>query len=482
MPLHIFHNTKVICTIGPASESRGIIKELLKAGMRGARLNFSHGTYTHHQLLIENIRTSSKELGIPCAIIQDLQGPKIRVGGLTKSIEVSKGDEVLLLVEEEMESLLKEEDITAKAIPLQYNLAQEVTRGDTLLIDDGLVELKVLRVNKNRIFAKVRTAGPIGGNKGINVPGKELHAEVITEKDKEDLKFGVSLGVDAVALSFVENAENIKHLHRILAQVVKDTIKPLVIAKIERKSAVKAIDDIIGASDAIMVARGDLGLEMASSDVPIIQKEIIAKCLASYKPVIVATQMLDSMIRNPRPTRAEASDVAGAVVEHADALMLSGETAYGKYPIEACRTMAEIIKTTEKSPYDNIDSVPLQKDAGDEEALARAACTLALEVGARMILATTISGKTARMIARFRPEVPIMVTCEQERVQRQLLLSWGVVPFILPAYPTIDALMGAAVGYVKKTEMVVRGDKIVIVSGQPVGKGGTNLVKVHTVA
>ena len=476
------HNTKIICTIGPASESRGVIKELIKAGMRGARLNFSHGTYEHHQLLVENVRAASEELGISCAVIQDLQGPKIRVGTLYKPIEVSANDEVMLVPEGEVEPLLRTEEMLDKVVPLQYNLASEVKEGDIVLIDDGLVELTVKRVRKNRIYARVKTGGPIGGNKGINVPGREVAEEVITAKDKEDLKFGVSLGVDAVALSFVKDAENITQLRGILSRCIKkNQIKPLIIAKIERACAVAAIDEIIDASDGIMIARGDLGLEVSSSDVPIIQKEIVSKCLRAYKPVIVATQMLDSMIRNPRPTRAEASDVAAAVVDHADALMLSGETAYGKYPLQSCRTMTDIIGKTEKSPYDDLAQVPLRKGATDEEAVARAAWSLALEVRASMILATTITGKTARMITRFRPQVPILVTCESEAVERQLVLLWGVVPFILPAYPTIDALIEAAVRYVKKADLVKRGDKIIIISGQPVGKGGTNLVKIHTV-
>lgn len=476
------HNTKIICTIGPASESRGIIKELIKAGMRGARLNFSHGTYAHHRLLVENIRAASAELNIPCAVIQDLQGPKIRVGALSKPIEVASHDEVLLVPEGEVETLLRTEEILNKVVPLQYNLGREVKRGDTILIDDGLVELTVKRVRGNRIYAKVKTGGPIGGNKGINVPGREISEAVITAKDKEDIKFGVSLGVEAVALSFVKDAENIKQLSRLLARCLKkNQTKPLIIAKIERASAVAAIDEIIEASDCVMIARGDLGLELSSSDVPIIQKEIISKCLRAYKPVIVATQMLDSMIRNPRPTRAEASDVAAAVVDHADALMLSGETAFGKYPVQSCRTMTDIIRKTEKSPYDDLAQVPLRKGAADEEALARAAWALALEVRASMILATTITGKTARMITRFRPQVPILVTCESAEVERQLVLLWGVVPFILPAYPTIDALIEAAVRYVKKAGLVSQGEKIIVISGQPVGRGGTNLVKVHTV-
>jgi len=466
--------------MGPSSQSRKIIKDLLLAGMRGARLNFSHGNYKHHQLLIDNIRQASKNLNIPCAIMQDLQGSKMRTGILWKPIEVAKGEEILLIKTGDEDKLLKKEDF--KIIPIQYNLAGKVQKGDTILIDDGLIELAVSQVFCDYVKARVKNSGVVSSNKGVNVPGREMRAPVITAKDKEDLQFGLKASVDAVALSFVESAEDIVYLKRLINQhKPKNQIRPLVIAKIERHTGLKNIDEIINDADGIMVARGDLGLEIPAADVPVVQKEIINKCLVLYKPVIVATQMLDSMIRNPRPTRAEVSDVAGAVIDHADGLMLSGETAFGKYPVESCRTMADVISKIEKSPYDNIKEVPLEERASDEEALAHAAWSLALEIKARAILATTISGKTARMIARFRPEAPIIVTCQNEPIQRQLLLSWGIVPFILPKLRSVDKLIKAAVGKAKKSRLVHRGDKIVIISGQPAGQTGTNLVKVHTV-
>jgi len=478
----IFNNTKIVCTIGPASESRGVLKDLIKSGMRVARLNFSHGSYKHHKLLIDNIRQVSRELNIPCAILQDLQGPKIRVGDLAKPVELSKEDKVMLVMQHKIEELLREQDELGKIIPLQYNLANQVGKGDTLLIDDGLVGLQVTKNDGETIWAKVKSGGPVGSHKGINVPGKEIKAKVITKKDKEDLKFGLSQGVDIIALSFVESGKNIKQLKKLINKYLpkSEKIPPLVVAKIEREIAVRNLDNILPEVDALMVARGDLGLEIPASEVPIAQKEIISKCLKNYKTVIVATQMLDSMIRNPRPTRAEATDVSTAVVDHADALMLSGESAFGKYPVLACKTMAEIIKNTEKSPYDNIE-VPLKKGAGEEEALAHAAWSLSIEVGARAIVVTTISGKTARIISRFRPELPIVAVCESERVQRQMAFSWGVFPFVLREFSSVDQLIEESVKQVKRAGLAFKGDKLVLVSGQPVGKGGANLIKIHQV-
>lgn len=474
----LLNNTKIICTMGPSSQSRKIIKDLLKAGMRGARLNFSHGNYKHHQLLIDNIRQASKDLNMPCAIMQDLQGSKMRTGILREPVEVSKGEEILLIYPP---ACAPPKD-NFKIIPIQYNLSSKVQKGDTILIDDGLIELAASQVFRDYVKAQVKNSGVISSNKGVNVPGREMRAPVITAKDKEDLQFGLKANVDAVALSFVENAEDIAYLKRLINQRKRQNqTKPLIIAKIERRAGLKNIDEIIREADGIMVARGDLGLEIPAADVPVVQKEIINKCLVLYKPVIVATQMLDSMIRNPRPTRAEVSDVAGAVIDHADGLMLSGETAFGKYPVESCRTMADVISKIEKSPYDNIKEVPLEERASDEEALAHAAWSLALEIKARAILATTISGKTARMIARFRPEAPIIVTCQNESIQRQLLLSWGIVPFILPKLRSVDKLIKAAVGKAKKSRLIHKGDKVVIISGQPAGQKGTNLVKVHNV-
>ena len=474
-------STKIICTIGPASESRSILRKLLFAGMRVARLNFSHGSYEHHRLLIDNIRQASDETGIPCALLQDLQGPKLRVGALAKPLELSKGEEVTAVIEGRIEELLRADDDVGKVIPLQYDLSTCLTKGDTVLIDDGIIELRVVRVGQGSIAARVVAGGPVASNKGINIPGRDIRTEVITKKDKLDLRFGLLARVDAVALSFVAGAGDIEDLkHLIVEHAPKSGVRPIVIAKIERAAAVEKIDEIIDAADGIMIARGDLGLEIEASAVPLAQKEIISKCLARNKTVIVATQMLDSMIRNPRPTRAEVSDVASAVVDHADALLLSAETAFGKYPSRAVEMMSEIINKMESSPYDDL-VVPLRVGSSGEEALAHAAWSLGKEINARAILVTTLSGRTSRMLSRFRPSVPILVTCESPKIQRQLLFSWGVIPVILPKYKTVDILITKAVEKIERAEMVKKGDTIVIISGQPVGHPGANLLKVHTI-
>lgn len=474
-------STKIICTIGPASESRSMLRKLLFAGMRVARLNFSHGSYEHHQLLIDNIRQASYETGIPCALLQDLQGPKLRVGILAKPLELTKGEEVSAVFEERIEDILRERDDLAKIIPLQYDLSTCLKKRDTVLIDDGIIELKVLRVYKGSVSARVVSGGSVISNKGINIPGRDIRTEVITKKDKLDLHFGLKARVDAIALSFVSSARDITDLkHLIEGNVFSRKVQPLIIAKIERAMALQKIDEIISAADGIMIARGDLGLEIEASDVPLAQKEIISKCLERNKTVIVATQMLDSMARHPRPTRAEVSDVASAVIDHADALMLSAETAFGKYPLRAVETMSEIINKMEMSPYDDL-VVPLRVGWSEEEALSHAAWTLGKEVDARAILVTTLSGYTSRVISRFRPSVPILVTCDSSQVQRQLLFSWGLIPLILPRYKTVDILITRAVSKIERAGMVKKGDTIVIVSGQPVGHPGANLLKVHRI-
>lgn len=476
-------HTKIVCTIGPASESRGVIKQLIKSGMRVARLNFSHGKYSHHQLLIDNIRKSAYEFNQTVAIMQDLQGPRIRIGEMRgRPIELTPSEYVILCLEKTRDQILRQKEEIGKIIPIQYNIFDLVSKGDTILIDDGQIELKVKNTAKDFIEARVVIPGAVGSYKGINVPGIKIPAEVITEKDKQDLDFGLKAGVDFVALSFVSSQDDIITLKKLIKKGLnKKDIKPMVIAKIERAEAIDNLDGIIQEADGIMVARGDLGLELPAEKVPLVQKQIVEKCLKRAKPVIVATQMLDSMIRKPRPTRAEVSDVSSAVIEHSDALMLSGETAYGRFPVKACKMMSKIIKEIEGSPYDDLPQIELQANQDTDEALAHAAWSLSLEVKAKAIVANSISGNTARMISRFRPEVPIVVTAEDAKIERQLILSWGIVPLIIPECNTVDELINKAVKQVKQEKIVKAGNKIIIVSGQPVGRGGTNLVKVHTV-
>lgn len=473
-------STKIVCTIGPASEKPAILEKMIKAGMNVARLNMSHGDYVWHSRAISAIRGAAKKLNEPVALLLDLQGPKVRIGELgSRNYELRVGKTVVLT--------------TGKGgndkIPSGYkNLHKDVAPGDRLLLDDGLLELRVIKITGRDIACEVITGGKLTSYKGINLPTASLSIPAITEKDKADLKFGIKQGVDWVALSFVKNAKEIYDLRYLIKQCETETgIKKqapiLIIAKIEKHEAIKNFDEILAAADGIMVARGDLGIEMPAEDVPIIQKMIIEKCLAAAKPVIVATQMLDSMIRNPRPTRAEVSDVANAVIDHTDAVMLSGETANGKYPLDAVETMAKIIQETEKSHYDDLITRDIvKKIKAASEAISNMATILARRVNTKLILAASLSGETGRIISRYRPELPILVATDAERVQRQLNLSWGVVPFVLPQCRSVEEFVDRATGYVIKNKFGRKGDKIVIIAGEPVGQSGNiNLVEVKEI-
>jgi pyruvate kinase len=433
-------------------------------------------------MLITYVREAAKDLDITCAIMQDLQGPRFRIG-ITKEIELTKGEEIILKItrlQTNSPSIGKK----TKIIPIQLSVKvsfKHLKIGDAILADDGLLEFKVQKVKGHFIFCTVVTGGQLSPNKGINIPGIMITDTIITKKDKQDLQFGLKQGVDFVALSFVGQARDILQLKSFIDQHNSQKLPPQIIAKIETRSALENLDEIIEAADGVMVARGDLGLEIDVAKVPLVQRKIILKCLDVSKPVIVATQMLDSMIHHPRPTRAEVSDVAEAVVEQVDALLLSGETAFGDYPVLACQTMKQIIAKIEPSPYNDPIITSIEKHLLDDEAIGYSARSLVNQVKARLILATTISGRTAKMIARFRPQVPIVVTCEEECVARQLVLVYGLLPFVLPQCTSVDALLEAAVQKVKENNLVKTDDKIIIISGQPVGKGGANLLKVHTI-
>lgn len=472
-----------MCTIGPASDKLNILQDMVRAGMNVARLNFSHGTHDYHKKLLGNIRKIADKLDEPVAALADLQGPKIRIGELPeKGIELKPGDEIILST-----GAVKFKD---NIIPVSYKMMhKDVGARDRVLLDDGLVELEVIRVNGKNIFTKVIVGGPLTSHKGINLPTASLSIPAITEKDKKDAKYAVSLGVDYVALSFVKSAKDIYDLRYLIKDFEKgkkkkfdDPIK--IIAKIEKHEAIKNIDEIIQATDGIMVARGDLGIEIPAEDVPLQQKHIIEKCLEAAKPVIVATQMLDSMTRKPRPTRAEVSDVANAVIDHADAVMLSGETANGKYPVKTVETMAKIIHETERSHYDDlVFKEYLKKFQPIDEAISRSARLLATAVDAKLILAASLSGNSGRMVSRYRPELPIFVTTDSERVLHQLNLSWAVRPFILPQCRSIEELVDRSIGYLKKHNFVKKEDKMIILAGEPVGRSGRiNLVEIREIS
>ncbi len=475
--------TKIVCTIGPASSDDKTVRALIKEGMNVARLNFSHGTYEEHAELMRKIRTASQELGEPVAILQDLQGPKIRVGNLPKEGVMLKAGETVIFT-------TGEASLSDRRLPVTYEkLHEDVKPGERILLDDGLLSAEVVEVKGRDVVCRVIDGGPLTSHKGVNFPDSKLSVSAITDKDKEDVKFGVSQHVDWVALSFVRSAKEIYDLRYLIqnSQAEIDAAHryefPIrIIAKIEKHEAVENIGEILEAVDGIMVARGDLGIETAAEDVPLIQKRLIDKALDAAKPVIVATQMLDSMIRNPRPTRAEVSDVSNAVIDHTDAVMLSGESASGKYPVEAVRTMAKIVTETEASKYDDLAIRMEAASKSTETAISEVANILARGVKARLILVASMSGDTARLISRYRPELPIMAATNDERVERQMNLSWGVVPFVLPRCGTVEELVDRSVGHLKKNKDVKKGDKIIIVAGEPVGaSGGVNLVEIREI-
>lgn len=476
--------TKIVCTIGPASSSEEILHALIKAGMNVARLNFSHGTYDEHAEVIRKIRAVSEELGEPIAILQDLQGPKIRVGVLpVEGVKLEAGGRVVFTT--------GEVDIPALKLPVTYeHLHEDVKPGERILLDDGLLSAKVLSVEGREVICTVIDGGTLTSHKGVNFPESKLSVSAITEKDKADLKFGVSQRVDWVALSFVRSAKEARDLRKLIADneaelglAGAESVPIRTIAKIEKGEAVRNIDEIIEAIDAVMVARGDLGIEMPAEEVPIIQKMLIAKCLKAAKPVIVATQMLDSMIRNPRPTRAEVSDVANAVIDHADAVMLSGETASGKYPVEAVTTMANVIMETEASPLDDMPP-PSEGERSETtaDAMSKAASALVRSLDMKLILVASTTGDSARLVSRYRPERTIHVATDSERVRRQLTLSWGVMPFLLPKCDGVDELIERSIGHFKREGGVVAGDRIVVVAGESADREeDPNLVEIREV-
>ena len=475
--------TKIVCTLGPATCTLPIIKKMIESGMNVARCNFSHGTYAEHKKLITNVRKASKALSETVAVIQDLQGPKIRVGVLP--------DEGLVLkVETKVVFDTAITDYKAKKnIPVDYSeLHKYVKKGERMFFDDGRLEVKITKISGTKIETEVVTGGKLFKHKGINVPDSKLIVRALTKKDTKDVLCGIQNKVDFIALSFVRNADDILDLRYLIKDyekklkiIPKQPIK--IIAKIERSEAVKNIKEILEVADGIMVARGDLGVEIPPEKVPLVQKQLIDECLLAAKPVIVATQMLDSMQDNLRPTRAEVSDVANAVVDHTDAVMLSNETATGNYPIETIKMMSNIILETEKSIYDDLEiSKYVVKKKKVDEVVSEMSKILAERIGAKAILVASISGDTARLISRHRPELPIMVVTNLDRAKNQLILSWGVCPFILSTCKTIEELVERSISYLKKKKYMKKNDQIIVVAGDPVGKAGNvNLLEIREI-
>lgn len=471
-------NTKIVCTIGPASESEEILEQLMEAGLNVARLNFSHGDYEEHKARIVNIRNTAERLGKNVAILLDTKGPEIRTGNFKDGrADIEAGDTVYIAMDEV--------EGTAERFSVSYSgLINDVEVGSKILLDDGLVELEVIAIDNeaNEIKTKALNSGEIKNKKGVNVPNVSLNLPGITEKDREDIIFGIKNDVDFIAPSFIRRASDVLEIREVLEQNGGEGIH--IIPKIENQEGIDNIDEILEVSDGLMVARGDLGVEIPAEDVPLVQKELIQKCNNAGKPVITATQMLDSMQRNPRPTRAEASDVANAIFDGTDAVMLSGETAAGLYPVESVQTMNNIaLKAESALKHKNILSERSKHvDMTITEAISQSVTHTAINLDVEAIIAPTESGHTARMISKYRPKQTILAVTFNERVNRQLALVWGVHPVVGRKTDSTDEMMDVAIARGLSSGICKHGSRVIITAGVPVGESGTtNLMKVHII-
>jgi pyruvate kinase len=463
---------KIVCTMGPAVESPEKVRELIAAGMNMARLNLSHGGYPEHQARLDRVREAAKEAGVPVAILVDLQGPKIRLARFKAGPhDLARGD-IFTITTDEVEGKKERVGTTYKGLPGDCN------PGDRILIDDGKVTVEVVEVKGNDVVTKVIEPGAVSNNKGINLPGVAVSVPALSEKDMDDLRWGLKAGADFIALSFVRSADDIVDVHRIMDEV---GIRIPVIAKIEKPQAVENLQGIVNAFDGIMVARGDLGVELPIEEVPLVQKHCIELAREAAKPVIVATQMLDSMITNSRPTRAEATDCANAVLDGADALMLSGETSVGEFAIEAVQTMARIISHTEQGGMDMIrpmKSSPKTKGG----AITKAATEVGAIVGAKYLVTFTQSGDSARRTARLRSPIPILAFTPEVGTYNRMALDWGVEPELTPMVKHTDEMVMQADALLLQSGRCKAGELVVIVAGSPPGiPGSTNAMRVHRV-
>lgn len=469
--------TKMVFTIGPASDNEQVLSELIKIGMNASRHNFSHGTHEEHKIRMEMVRSISKKYNKEVAIILDTKGPEIRTGNFEGGkLELKEGNKFTIYCGEEVLG-----DETKCSITYD-KLWEDVKPGNLILIDDGLVGLEVESTEENKIYCIVKNSGMVGNHKGVNVPGVCTSLPSLTERDKGDLKFGCEMNVDMVAASFIRRGSDVLAIRKVLEENGGGDIQ--IFSKIENHQGVENIDEIIRLSDGIMVARGDMGVEIPIEQVPLVQKMIIEKCNKAGKAVITATQMLDSMIRNPRPTRAEASDIANAIFDGTDAIMLSGETASGKYPIEAATTMSRIAQATE-SQLDYQAILNKRKELhvlNVANAISVATCTAALELNASAIITATQSGYTARMVSKYRPSCPIIAVTPNVSVARKLSLNFGVFPILTNQVESTDELIDASVDISVKSGYVKSGDLVVIAAGIPVSLSGTtNMLKVHVI-
>ena len=463
---------KIVATLGPATSSYDNIRAIIDAGVDVARMNLSHGSYDVHEGVYANVRKAADDAGKPVAVLVDLQGPKIRLGKFEAGpYDLAEGD-IFKITTEDIIGTKEISSTTFKGLP------QDVKPGDFLLIDDGKVRVQVVETDGTVVTTKVIVAGPVSNNKGINLPGVAVNVPALSEKDEADLRWGLKLGADLIALSFVRNAADIERVHEIMAEEGR---KLPVVAKIEKPQAVDNLESIIEAFDAIMVARGDLGVELPLEAVPIVQKRAVELARRAAKPVIVATQMLESMISSPVPTRAETSDVANAVLDGADAVMLSGETSVGEYPVITVQTMARIVESTEEHGLDRIQPLGT-KPRTQSGAITLAAVEVAEFVEAKYLCVFTESGESARRMSRIRNKIPILAFTPEESVRRRMALNWGVESFVVSRVTHTDQMVAQVDEALKSTGRAVNGDKVIIISGSPPGiPGTTNDIRVHRV-
>lgn len=473
--------TKIVCTIGPATSSEERLEQLMRAGMNVARLNFSHGTHTEHEQVIQRVRTISARLECAVAILQDLQGPKIRTGKLQggKPVTFIDGSRITITTRDVMGS--------AQIISTTYQpLPQDVKAGDRILLDDGLLELRVLGTDETDVTCEVVHGGELGEHKGINLPGVAVSAPALTEKDRDDLRFGIEQGVDYVALSFVRRPEDAREAQQLIRQYLTERYGehnerdiPLIV-KIEKPEALEQLDAILAAADGVMIARGDLGVEMPPEKVPLVQKSIITKCRELCLPVITATQMLESMVTHPRPTRAEVSDVSTAILEGSDAVMLSAETSVGAYPVEAVQMMVRIAIETEAAS--SASAVPIHQYRSHAQAVSHAARALAEDSHVQKIVVFTRSGKSAHLISNDRPRVPILAYTPSEQVYHQLALWWGVWPHSIGMQGTTEKMIALVEKLLLQDGLAYPGEYVVVMGGLPLAsQARTNFVKLHRI-
>ena len=467
--------TKIVCTMGPSTEKPGILRQLMENGMNVARFNFSHGDYEEHKGRFNALRALSKELDLPVAAMLDTKGPEIRLKDFKNGTEMLEAGQTFTLTTRDVEGTKEICSITYKDLP------QDVAPGGTIMLDDGLIKLQIQTVNDTDIVCTVLNNGKIKNKKGVNVPGVHLSMPYMSQRDKDDIIFGIEQGFDFIAASFVRTAQDVYEIRNLLNEYDSNI---RIIAKIENREGVNNIDSILAAADAVMVARGDLGVEIDFTELPGIQKTIIDRSFSFGKPIVTATQMLDSMMVNPRPTRAEISDVANAIYDGTSAIMLSGETAAGAYPVEALKTMSAIAERTEQEGH-YLRGRLMEPNTGKisvSDATAHAACLTAKDVNAAAIVTVSESGTTARLLSKYRPQQPIIACVMKEQVQRQLSLSWGITSLMMPLAHSTDELIEMSTALAKENGFLHNGELAVVTAGVPVGiSGTTNMIKIHMV-